>query len=62
MKITKRLLLGIASSVLLTTGWLRAAEGLDPTSSLLAADGENPPFSGAPDCAGNLCDFSEVEQ
>lgn len=60
MKTTKRVILGIASSVLFATGWIRAAETLDPIS-LVAADQEIPPISGAPDTIGNACDLGEFE-
>jgi hypothetical protein len=56
MKNLKRLVFGVLSSLLLTVGFVRAADQLDPMSKSLSVNQENSVTSSAPSC-GDLCDF-----
>ncbi len=55
----KRLFLGIASSLLLATGFVQAAEHLDPLTSELQQNKNSAAAEiGAPDCV-SICNFVE---
>jgi hypothetical protein len=56
MKNSYRLLLGVLSGLLLTAGFINAADHLDPLANQSNDSSTHSPGTTAPDC-GSLCDM-----